>query len=178
MELARRRLQLWANTFWRYVILEPDRLVLPVRNVIAAHPLRRAMQAALLAIFVGGGIFSLVEHKASYPDGIWWAIVTMTTVGYGDIAPKTPEIRLMAGFVILSGIIFVAAFTASVTSHAVKKLGDAAKTDELNDDFEAVIQSIRDHHLGIEDGLAQIETLNQELRERETGKKSSARKVV
>jgi hypothetical protein len=35
-----------------------------------------------------------------------------------------------------------------------------------------VIQNIRNHHLGIEDGLAQIEELNQELRERETGKKS------
>jgi voltage-gated potassium channel Kch len=172
MDLALSRLQLWAGTFWQYVVLEPDRLVLPVRNVIAAHPLRRAMQAALLAIFVGGGIFSLVEPKVSYPDGIWWAIVTMTTVGYGDIAPKTPEIRLMAGVVILSGIIFVAAFTASVTSQAVKIVGDVRKTAELNDDFEMVIQNIRNHHLGIEDGLAQIEELNQELRERETGKKS------
>jgi voltage-gated potassium channel len=174
MAVALNRLRAWGYTFWRYFIVEPDRLVLPVRNLIAAHPLRRAMQAALLAIFVGGGIFSLVEPKVSYPDGIWWAIVTMTTVGYGDIAPKTPEIRFMAGFVILSGIIFVAAFTASVTSQAVKIVGDVRATDELNDDFEMVIQNIRDHHVGIQEGLAQIEVLNQELRERETGEKPAA----
>jgi ABC-type amino acid transport substrate-binding protein len=48
--------------------------------------------------------------------GIWWSIVTLTTVGYGDKAPKTAVGRMIAVMWMLSGILVVSAFTASITS--------------------------------------------------------------
>ena len=48
--------------------------------------------------------------------GIWWSIVTLTTVGYGDKAPKTAAGRMIAVMWMLSGILVISAFTAAITS--------------------------------------------------------------
>ncbi len=66
----------------------------------------------------GGGIVKGLEH------GIWWAVVTMTTVGYGDKSPKTLGGRIVAVVWMLSAIIVFASFTAHVTtSLTVGELG-------------------------------------------------------
>ena len=51
-----------------------------------------------------------VEH------GVWWAAVTMTTVGYGDVAPKTTGGRIVAAIWMLVSIILIASFTATMTT--------------------------------------------------------------
>lgn len=59
-------------------------------------------------VVVGGGVvFTAVEQTAqdlSVQDGIWWAIVTVTTVGYGDIVPHTEAGRAVAVVVMVTGI--------------------------------------------------------------------------
>ncbi len=44
------------------------------------------------------------EEFSSIPETMWWSIITVTTVGYGDVAPITPGGRLLAGFIALLGI--------------------------------------------------------------------------
>jgi ABC-type amino acid transport substrate-binding protein len=58
----------------------------------------------------GNGVFNGVAN------GIWWAAVTMTTVGYGDRVPKTVGGRIMALIWMFSALLIIASFTASVTS--------------------------------------------------------------
>ncbi|WP_259310933.1 potassium channel family protein [Capillimicrobium parvum] len=64
--------------------------------------------AVLAIVVVGGGIiFTAVERSAqhlSIESGIWWAIVTVTTVGYGDIVPHTEAGRAVAVIVMVTGI--------------------------------------------------------------------------
>ena len=66
------------------------------------------------------GIFA-VEHGhnnsiQSIGDAFWWAIVTTTTVGYGDVSPVTVEGRLIAVALMVVGIGFIGVFTATLTS--------------------------------------------------------------
>jgi len=56
------------------------------------------------------------DVKKGIGDGIWWSVVTMTTVGYGDKAPKSLAGRLIATVWIFSGVILVSVFIATITS--------------------------------------------------------------
>jgi len=73
----------------------------------------------VLVLILGSAIY-LVEGEAngftSIPTSIYWAIVTLTTVGYGDLAPQTPLGQLLASFVMLLGYAIIAVPTGIVTS--------------------------------------------------------------
>lgn len=75
---------------------------------------RRSLAAALLIMFgllvVSASMIYTVEHEAqpaafaSIPHAMWWAIATLTTVGYGDITPITPIGKMVGGLVMLLGL--------------------------------------------------------------------------
>ena len=65
---------------------------------------------ALLISFIEPGSFENIWNS------LWWTIVTMTTVGYGDMAPTTISGRLLAIIIMLSGIILVALITGTISS--------------------------------------------------------------
>jgi voltage-gated potassium channel len=73
---------------------------------------------------MAGAIMSLVEPqtvKGNLWDGMWWAVVTATTVGYGDISPVTPGGRLVAVTLMLFGIGLTATLAASVAAYFVNQ---------------------------------------------------------
>jgi voltage-gated potassium channel len=56
------------------------------------------------------------ESLTSFPDALWWAFSTTTTVGFGDIVPATGEGRLISILLMLTGITVVGVFTATLAS--------------------------------------------------------------
>ena len=71
------------------------------------------------AITIAAGIVMTVADHDNFPSigsGLWWAVQTVTTVGYGDNVPTTVAGRLVAVLVMLLGIGFLTVITASITS--------------------------------------------------------------
>lgn len=71
------------------------------------------LSAAIVVVMAGTMIATIDPGIKTAGDGIWWAWVTVTTVGYGDVVPVTPLGRFFGGILILIGIGLFAALTAS-----------------------------------------------------------------
>jgi voltage-gated potassium channel len=78
-----------------------------------------------------------------FGDALWWAITTVTTVGYGDITPITPEGRLIAVVLMLTGIGVIGLFTASVASlFFEEQKGPPAEMLEIRERLERIEQQL------------------------------------
>jgi voltage-gated potassium channel len=75
----------------------------------------------LLLGVIAGFVVTLVDRDEfpTFGDGLWWAIVTLGTVGYGDLVPRNTAGRVVGGIVIVVGVTFIAFLTAVVTSSFV-----------------------------------------------------------
>ena len=116
---------------------------------------------ATTAVVVGGGVLIRLLDHGEYSDiwvGMWWALQTVTTVGYGDVTPKNPSGRIIAAFVMLQGIAFLAIITAAITStfvaRATKERDVAHAADE--DDAEVRIEA---QLRGIDQRLDRLENM-------------------
>ena len=75
---------------------------------------------SVFIIFAGGTCLTLLEPqtvKGGVGDGVWWAIVTAATVGYGDIAPTTLAGRVIAVVLMLTGVGLISTLAASITAY-------------------------------------------------------------
>jgi voltage-gated potassium channel len=92
----------------------------------ADSPRRAAVVIASVttAITVVAGVLISIVDSGEFPtvgSGLWWAVQTVTTVGYGDHVPNNSAGRIVATAVMLLGIGFVTVFTASITSAFVAR---------------------------------------------------------
>jgi voltage-gated potassium channel len=92
------------------------------RNLTSGNALRLAVLATVFLTIAAGAVQSTVDTGdfATFWDGVWWAVVTVTTVGYGDLYPHTVPGRIIGMAVMLLGVGFLAVLTATVASHFVQ----------------------------------------------------------
>jgi voltage-gated potassium channel len=103
-----------------------------LKEILGRRGLLYIVAITTLLILVGGGCLSILEPetvKGGYGDGIWWAVVTASTVGYGDIAPTTFWGRLIAVLLMLVGIGLMSTLAASITSHFVQQTASTEMKD-------------------------------------------------
>jgi voltage-gated potassium channel len=104
------------------------RLARLARLVMATKGARRLFERLGRVAAVAGGVVvvgSLVAYHAEHPtnpefatvgDALWWGVVTITTVGYGDIVPKTPTGRWVAVVIMLTGVAVLGLLAGSLAS--------------------------------------------------------------
>jgi voltage-gated potassium channel len=106
-----------------------------------ANSAKATVTTFLLLVLVSAVIYSFVEEK-SVGDSVWWAVVTATTVGYGDTYPMTAGGRVLAGVLISSMVLLVVPL---ITAHFASKLivdQDAFRHEE-QEEIKANLRAIR-----------------------------------
>jgi voltage-gated potassium channel len=106
------------------------------RRLTTQNVFRFVAIATLFLVFISGAAEATVDQGDfhTFWDGIWWAVVTVTTVGYGDLYPHTVAGRLIAMLLMLVGIGFISVLTASVASLFLK----SDRRDETDDIAETL----------------------------------------
>jgi voltage-gated potassium channel len=98
-----------------------------------------ALLTGLLVVVAGASIS--VADQQEFPSigrGMWWAITTVTTVGYGDVVPHTVAGRLIASALMLLGIGFLSILTATVASSFVARDAGRATIDDVMSKLESI----------------------------------------
>lgn len=130
-----------------------NRFASTVKAIFNSKGLRFIVYATVAIVLFFGFLFYISEPDVqTYSDGLWWALVTITTVGYGDITPLTNLGRIIASALMVMGIGFIATITAAVSSYFISSFGDkditmndlAKKLDKL----ELEIQNLKRENNG------------------------------
>lgn len=132
----------------------------------AVYEERRSFAAALylmaIALFLSSSMMYLAEYEVqpenfrSIPKTMWWSLITLTTVGYGDVSPITPLGQVIGAFTALMGVCTVALLTGIVASAFSSQM---ARREAI---FEAEINAVMSDGVVTSDERQHIE----ELRER------------
>jgi voltage-gated potassium channel len=110
-----------------------------LRRVGSAESLRYAGVLAAVTAVAGGAAFSALEKiHYSTAEGIYWAVTTMTTVGYGSPSPATTGSKVLAMVVMLVGIGFVAILTAAIAQRFL-----AGDVEEIEAEERVAVSELR-----------------------------------
>jgi voltage-gated potassium channel len=120
------------------------------RRMTSGSALRAAALATVFLTVLAGAVQSIVDigDFATFWDGVWWAVVTVTTVGYGDLYPQTVAGRIIGMVVMLLGVGFLAVLTATVASHFVR-VDEADSTAEILDSLKRLEVEVAELRAGL-----------------------------
>ena len=130
--------------------------------------LPKIILAVLIVIFIGGGLVYLIESGTNGEfsrllDSLWWGAVTITTVGYGDMAPVSNTGRLVAVMMMFGGIVLTSIFSGTIASIFVdRKIQEGRGLQEVNLRNHTIICGWNRNAIGI------IESFSALLKDRKT----------
>jgi len=113
--------------------------------------LRTILITIIASVTVFGFVFFVTEPQVkSFGDGMWWALVTITTVGYGDITPLTTVGRFVASALMFVGLALIASVTAIISVKFIQNFVDhhtnddvLEKLDEMQKDLDELKKKIQ-----------------------------------
>ncbi|HTX11569.1 MAG TPA: potassium channel family protein [Solirubrobacteraceae bacterium] len=132
-----------------------------LRESLSARTAAAIIAGFTVAVTVAGGVLErFVDHREFHTvgKGLWFALQTVTTVGYGDVTPKLRDGRIIAAVIMLAGIAFLAVITASVTATLVEssrrrfvasaQADETQRLTEISERLSRIETALRDAGLG------------------------------
>ena len=122
-----------------------------------------ALYLMLIALFLSSALMYIAEHDSqpekfsSIPETMWWGLITLTTVGYGDVSPVTPLGKIIGAFTAIMGVCTVALLTGIVASAFANQRAQKAAI------LEAEINQALSDGVISDDEAKKIEKLRKEL---------------
>ena len=135
------------DQFVKYLLREPLTLA-RAAWIIGVATVSATIISGIVIHFTDSGNFP------SIGDGLWWAVQTVTTVGYGDHVPTSTTGRFIGAFVMIVGIAFLTVTTASITSvfiEQARRRMEGARSDALS----GALEQINERLVAIEAALNQ-----------------------
>jgi voltage-gated potassium channel len=140
----------------------PDRFQRRATRAITNGTIFRYLAGATLVLSLAAGVLVwLIDRRDFHTlgDALWWALVTLSTVGYGDVVPHTAWGRVVGTAVIVTGVTFLSVLTATITSIFVSadQRARAAEAEAARgaggDDTQAALREIGERLQAIEQKL-------------------------
>ncbi len=117
------------------------RLVNKCKRFLNTNGFKYMLMLSLVSIVVGALAITFFENM-KFSDGLWWAFVTTTTVGYGDLSPNTTAGRVIAVFLMLIGIGLVSSLTSTITGYFFTSKKISYK-DSIIDDIRLKLDNLQ-----------------------------------
>ena len=137
-----------------------------LETVFNSKRLRTILGALIFFVVVFGYVFYLTEPEVnSFGDGIWWALVTVTTVGYGDITPSTTLGRFVASALMFLGLGLIATVTAIVSAKFTQNFVDTHTNDDVFEKLKELESEIEKLKKLEEDELDKLDELDSEIQD-------------
>lgn len=107
------------------------RLSKSVRMLLSRHQLGNTLAAAFVTMVISGIMISRIDPSiGTVWDGMWWAWVTMSTVGYGDVVPHSAAGRMFGSLLILFGVVLLSLLTANLAAFFIGSDVEKVERDE------------------------------------------------
>lgn len=120
----------------RMTALQPQRPALierRIRKIANARSITFALATTFLTLAVAGGVAIRFLDHDSFPSlglAFWWALQTVTTVGYGDVVPTGTTGKVIGSIEMVLGVSFISFLTAGVTSAVVQRSQDKRQEEQ------------------------------------------------
>src|SRR5574340_945717 len=123
------------------VIVLLARLSKTVRKLLSRHQLGTTLAVAFVTMLLSGIVVSRIDPSiGTVWDGMWWAWVTMATVGYGDVVPHSGAGRLFGSLLILFGVVLLSLLTANLAAFFIG--GDVEKVEREEKEADRLLKEI------------------------------------
>ncbi len=128
-----------------------------VRRIANARSVTIGLAVTFLALAFVGAVVIRIADEQDFPSfglAVWWALQTVTTVGYGDVVPTTNLGRVVGGVVMVMGVSFIAFVTAGVTSTVIRRErtgAEEAERAQRERDLQSIGHSLAEIGRGISD---------------------------
>lgn len=122
------------------------------RRLLVRHQLHYALLVGIVLMVGASGLVYALEEGSegsidTFGDALWWAVTTVTTVGYGDMFPVTPAGRGVAAFLMFSGIALFGLITANLATFMLERAAPtdapaSVASDDLGPKLDEILQRL------------------------------------